>query len=499
VSAGRREWAPVAALTLVGFVLRAVGLDQALYGDEIFTYDIVTQNGLLDVLREVRQTSITPPLHYAVGWSAVQLGDPITAIRLPSLILGTATVPLVFAIGRRAVGPGAALVATALMALSPFAVWYGVEARAYATMVFAVAVSMYGLLRALDSERPARAWWLVFVIASASALYAHYTAAFVLATQVAWGLWSSRGSGRWREVALAGCLVFVAYLPWVPFYLDQRGNPGIYAIDALFPLTLESALESPLNLVVGQPFTEWNTLLGPVGTAVLGLAGAVVVAGAAIAVRSGRPAPEGWVPNRALLVAGLALATPVGLIVYAALGTSLYAPRNLSASLPAICLALGALTMRIEPRAGRAAALLLLAAVGLASARGLQDEHQRPPYKEIAARLDREAGPRDAVLVATFGTAPTDFFGRDQPVRTLAVNLEREPASLSSEGIADGPALRRLADGLPSGSRLFVVSEEPPGLVGKLPAPEFGPRLSLRSRTIYPAFAPVRFSVYRVR
>ena len=151
----------LAAIVVAGFVLRLVAMQQSLFGDERYTYAIVTQNGLRGVWHEVYTTSITPPFHYALAWASVQLGDPTVLVRLPSLLLGTATIGLVFLLGRRIGGPRTGLVAAGLMAFSPFAIFYGSEARAYATAVFLVALSTWALLRAMD-EDGSPVWWGVY-------------------------------------------------------------------------------------------------------------------------------------------------------------------------------------------------------------------------------------------------------------------------------------------------------------------------------------------------
>ena len=57
-------------------------------------------------------------------------GDSTVLVRLPSLVLGTAAIPVVFLLGRRVAGTRVGLFAAAILALSPFAIFYSTEARA---------------------------------------------------------------------------------------------------------------------------------------------------------------------------------------------------------------------------------------------------------------------------------------------------------------------------------------------------------------------------------
>ena len=105
-----------------------------------------------------------------------------------------------------------------------------------------------------------------------------------------------------------------------------------------------------------QPFARAGDLPGAAGLALIA-AGALVLAAGTVRSRRGRPSPEG------ALVVLLALATPAGLLAYSAVGTGIFAPRNLTASIPAACLLIGWLLARLPARAARAAGGL--AAIGL--------------------------------------------------------------------------------------------------------------------------------------
>ena len=74
---------------------------------------------------------ISPPLYFVFAWICAKIGDPHVWVRVPALVAGVALVPAAYALGVRTVGRTAALIGAALLALSPFAVFYSTEARAY--------------------------------------------------------------------------------------------------------------------------------------------------------------------------------------------------------------------------------------------------------------------------------------------------------------------------------------------------------------------------------
>ena len=171
----------VAGLTLLALALRLVLVRDSLLGDELIMFGIVHDRPLGDTLHVIRETEKTPPLHFLLAWAAARLGDPTLTIRLPSLLAGVALVPAVFLLGRETVSRRAGLIAAAIAALQPFAIFYATEARAYALIAFFVVASTLCLLRALDTGRVS--WWAAYAVAVLAAAYTHYIAAFALAAQ----------------------------------------------------------------------------------------------------------------------------------------------------------------------------------------------------------------------------------------------------------------------------------------------------------------------------
>jgi hypothetical protein len=380
------------ALTVLGFVLRVVGVNQSLFGDERYTYAIDTENGLRGVWHQVYTTSITPPLHYFLAWPFVQFGgDRTVLIRVPSLVLGTAMIPLIFVIGRRVAGSRIGLLAAGILVLSPFAIFYSTEARAYETMTFLVTLSTVALLWATDGK--GRGWWVVYAIASCAAVWAHYTAVFVLLAQAVWALWT-RPESR-RALLIAEAAVVVGYLPWLPGYLHQRHNSGVAIFNALSSLTVGSFFNFQLSTVIGRPFIGLAALPGTVGLFLL-----AVLAGLAVAAVVHRPAALGRVPSlrsEAGLMIILAAATPIGLLLYALLGTNLWsADRELSASTPALIIVLALLIGALARAAPAWIATAAIAAMGallvVIGVQSVDAQNQRPPYREVAQYLDNVAG-----------------------------------------------------------------------------------------------------------
>ena len=192
-------------LVLAGLILLALGLRvarlgfQPLWWDEGWSLYFATTD--LATMLERTAVDIHPPLYYLLlqAWSQV-LGKSVLSVRLLSVVIGTATVPLIFVVGRRLLGRPGGLLAALLLAVSPFHIYYSQEVRMYGLVTLLGLAALYFALRwhhplpeaasgqagASQVSRTAAAshsapWSLVaYTLAATAALYTQYYAAFLL-------------------------------------------------------------------------------------------------------------------------------------------------------------------------------------------------------------------------------------------------------------------------------------------------------------------------------
>jgi 4-amino-4-deoxy-L-arabinose transferase-like glycosyltransferase len=470
----RAALAVVAGLTLAGCVMRVLVARQSLFADELSTYWISADHSLVGVLRllyssgPIQHAEITPPLLFVLAWLSTRLGHTALLLRLPSLVAGTATIPLVHAVGRRTVGPRAALAATAFTALAPFMIFYSSEARAYALMIALVLGSTLALLRALDEGR--RVWWVLYAVCACAAFYTHYTSAFALAAQLAWVLWVDPGARRAALSATAGAAIGV--IPWIPGMIADLDSPTLKILGALSPFTPAAVRFSFTHWAVGYPVAlaiPLRDVPGPPALVLFALAGLVALAGLGARLRTS-VAQRGWrasaaaVDRRVVLVLALALAAPVGECLASAAGHQLLDVRDLASAWPYAALACAAALTAAGARAGLLALALATAAFGLGGARLLGSRYQRPDYAAAAAYVDSHARPGDVVIDETGALSPGPLTGLDVTLkRRLPVFRAQTPAERThpfgfSDPIVSQPAAIARAVTAAGTHRVFLVT-----------------------------------------
>lgn len=450
-------WSCLGLALLAAAWLRLSAFGHSLVGDELSTLWIVRGNDLAGTLEFVSgDGEITPPLFFALAWLASKLGSAPEMVRLPSLLAGLASLPLYYLLGSRLFGRRAGRIALIVASLSPILVYFSAYGRAYGVLLFLLLASTVAMLRATDSGK-AR-WWVLYALASALSMYAHYTAAFVLLAQLLWLLWSHPGSRKSALLANLGAAAL--FLPWLPSLLDDSDSPTTAILEALQGTGFEAkriALEQLLfwQIEAGDwsMAGRWDALLIAAGVL---LAVGIVLVRLLRDERTGRFRPG---PNLVLALA-IALATPIGALLLGLVSTDIFGGRNLGPSWVAIPLLLGAL-LAFCGRVWGSICLALVVAGLLVGSMQLADRDQTGfRYAAAAELVDRQAREGDAVLDASHLTpvplTPLDAYLEFQGLQFPLGLQSGEPPFLPGTPVPD-PA-RQWARAFVSPGRVFIVT-----------------------------------------
>ena len=427
-------WWPLAALTLLAAALRFSTLDlQSFWYDEAFTPVRVLHPSLWATLRSVVHTENTPPLWYVIAWADARVfGTSELALRWPSALAGTLTVPVAWAIGRELTGRRATAIATAaLVAVNPLLVWYSQEARAYGLFVFTASLAMLCFLRA--RARPTTARLAAFAATGALALLTHYFAVFELIPMAAILLWDLARAGpaaTKRSASQAG-----GPEPDEPSGdagggVRTRGSPAA-VIGAVAALGAVGLALLPLISAQGGHGTQWigrwalssrlmtipqYYLTGYTGSS-LGhgielLVALAILAGVGFGLWRVLDAREERAAAVTLAIAACAVLIP---IVLAFLGADYLAPRNLVAAMVPVTALIAVIV--VSRRAGRVGALLCwliaLAFLAISIDVDLSPRLQRGDWRDLAHVLARPApggGAQRAITTVELGALPLRYY-----------------------------------------------------------------------------------------
>ncbi len=357
----------------------------------------VLHPSLWATLRSVVHTENTPPLWYLIAWADSRvLGTGEIALRWPSALAGTLTVPLGWAIGRELTGRRiTAVAAAAFVAVNPLLVWYSQEARAYELFVFTIALAMLCFLRA--RQKPSAGRLAAFALSGSLALLSHYFAVFLL-------------------IPMALALVFDVLPLSDRAGVGAGGGPRENArstraarIAAVCALALVGLALLPLISAQGGHGTQWighwalssrlatipqYYLTGYMGAA-LGhgielLVALPIIAGLALGLWRVLDAREERAAAMVLLIAAGGVLIPIAL---ALLGADYLAPRNLVGAMVPVSALIAVVV--VSRRAGRAgvvlASLIAVAFLAISLDVDFSPRLQRGDWRGLAKVLARPA------------------------------------------------------------------------------------------------------------
>lgn len=172
----RKHWASLAivAITLIAFCIRFYHLDwQCLNVDEVVTRSAATHTAEWIITWSLAG-DYNPPLYYLCAhYSIALLGDTIFALRLPALIFGTLTIPVIYLIGKEIEDETLGLLAAAVSTVMFPLFYYSQDARAYSLVTLAFMGFVYFFVRIYHGDRK-REICAGLAVCAAICFYSHF-------------------------------------------------------------------------------------------------------------------------------------------------------------------------------------------------------------------------------------------------------------------------------------------------------------------------------------
>jgi mannosyltransferase len=344
------------------------------------------------------------PSYFLLLWLVARFGASQWLLRLPSAIFGALAASFTCAIGRKAAGAKSGAIAGLLMALSPFEVQLGQEARSYTLVSCLILVALSGLVDLAHAPAAAalpwrrdgalRGAWLAYGLGTAAALS-------VLNVAVAWLLAANCGAGviAWRAAAarraflcrwgLAQLLILMAWAPSLVAMVVVAKSGLTHGVDWAPPETLATiwSVLAPVYLLRIANFITFG--LAP--AALPGLS-AIIAALAALGLWRLRRQPAVLA-----VIGGAALLVPLGLLLLSPI-ESVLVPRYFAWSAAPFFILAGS---GLGPLTGLRFAALgsALAAACFVNLMPYYHYETKPRWDLLATWLALRARPGDVVLV----------------------------------------------------------------------------------------------------
>ncbi len=397
-------WA-VVAFTLAGAALRLWGLGaDGLWRDEAQGLFVAAKSFPAGISGALVADGHPPLFFFLMHFWAKIWGTNEFGIRLLPALVGIATIPLLYAVGRDLFTRYVGVLAAGVGAFLPMHILVSRQARMYTLLPLLALLSIWTLHDA--TRHNMRRYWVGWVLSSALMMYTHNWGILVFAAEnlfVAWH-WLMRD----RRVSLLGAWmaslggVGLLYLPWLPTLLEQFRIPGI----VMGPWVHSE--NSPLGHF-WRIFNELTSMTWP-GSRPLPYMALLAIGALSFTVSRKRLAVAyEFAPALDLVV--LALGFPMAVGILATTRTHGLIPSYVAmAVFPPLCFLFARAISGLRPAYG----LMALAVIALLFwYTPLQNLYAKPvsAMREIAQYVQEAAGPDDILIIAPdYLATPFNFY-----------------------------------------------------------------------------------------
>ncbi|HEY9677488.1 MAG TPA: glycosyltransferase family 39 protein [Drouetiella sp.] len=219
------------AASVLGLILRLISLDSSFWLDEITPLTFYRDTSVFGLLTTYFSTNNHLLYTLLEKVAVTMFGEQEWAVRLPSVLFGVATVPIMYIL-TRTIAPRWISLSTALLtAVNYQLIFFSQNARGYTGHLFFTLAATLFLVRGLKKDKFVH--WCLYcacmffnlasIIASLSALIAHFVIGTVAAIVV-----QKRSGGGWALFRRIGCVTFLALL--MVLHLYSIIFPQAYAV-----------------------------------------------------------------------------------------------------------------------------------------------------------------------------------------------------------------------------------------------------------------------------
>ncbi|MGO9560146.1 MAG: glycosyltransferase family 39 protein [Acidimicrobiales bacterium] len=360
-SLSRTDLLAALALSAVSAAACLVDLgSRSLWNDELHSALIAVHHGT-SLWAAVTVDGGNMVLYYLVLHVFVAIfGSSQFALRLPSALAGASLTPVVFFLSRRMFGSRTAIIAAAIVAVSPPLVIWDQQARGYCLGTLLIASSLLAFFRAL--ERPTTLRWCVYGLLAVLSVYTLvYAALFLVAQLLPLCFWPAAR----RQARAMSAVVGVVVLAYVPLVVAMLRGTAADVLGGNGPPTAAGTLQFFQELASGRaPELAPVTLLVSIVT-VIGLL-CWVLAGTELVSRIRRGSGEFETFCLGVALCWLLLPLPLDAI-FSVTYRSLFEPAYLLQCVPAGAMVVAFVIAKLLPKLASSAVAVALVALLVAA------------------------------------------------------------------------------------------------------------------------------------
>jgi len=417
--ASRLPWLILLVLALAAFLrLFELGTN-SLWLDEVYQVD-VSSHSWGAIIRSCIYSDTHPPLYYLLQhlW-IILFGQSEAAVRSLSACLGILSVLVLYYLGRELFNRTVGLIASLFLAISWFAIYFSQEARPYSLLLALTLLSFLFFVKALKSEKTRIRYVALYAFASILLCYTHLYGLFVIATQALF-LFLYRRSYAKGKAALwyALAITVLSFGPWIYVLATKTSQTGIAGLSWL-PMPSAGLVGDTLLKLIGTYPTSIVLLLLFLPLCVIGMSyprkypGQRRFEGISQTLRDMDVHISVVQPGTALLLLWFFVPLVLSLFISWAI-TPIFWSRYLIGILPALYLLAACginnlySTARVytsRPGLVPGVFLALVVIVTIPGLYGYYSSPQKEQWRDVAALVQQESTPADAIVVYPDGYA----------------------------------------------------------------------------------------------
>lgn len=250
---------------LIAALVAGAGLRWFQIGRSSFWYDetfstLTARLSLSQIISNVA-LDVHPPGYYVLLYYWLQLGQTEAFIRALSVVFSLAAILAIYGFTAWLFDRATAALSALGMALFPFQVYFGQEARMYSLVIFLTVLLLWFFLAAVT--RPGNYWaWIGYVLVATGQLYVQYYVVFILLAFLGWILLNLRyyWASFFRFVGANG-LILLLFWPQLAQALNRA--EAYLTLEAWQPApSLLSPLTAIYYLLFGHRSPVWIVPIG---------------------------------------------------------------------------------------------------------------------------------------------------------------------------------------------------------------------------------------------